>query len=285
MKILVTGGTGTVGSAVVQALVRRGASVRVLTRNQDAKLPGEAELAVGDLLNPESVRSALNGVDKLFLLVGNVADELTQALLTVAVAREAKIGHITYLSVYQADRFPDVAHFIGKHTVERSLQAFDTPFTILRPGYFFQNDAQLKAPLTGAGLYPTPIGTAGIAAVDVKDIADAAAISLTTDGHAGKTYNVVGPAPLSGPGAAAIWSEVLGRPVRYADLPLEVFTGQLRQMVPGWLAMDLQLMFQGYRERGFAPTDADVATLTALIGHAPRPYEVFVRETAAAWRA
>jgi len=285
MKILVTGGTGTVGSAVVQALVRRGASVRVLTRNQDAKLPVEVELAVGDLLNPESVRSALNGVDKLFLLVGNAADELTQALLTVAAAREAKIGHITYLSVYQADRFPDVPHFIGKHTVERSLQAFDTPFTILRPGYFFQNDAQLKAPLTGAGLYPTPIGTAGIAAVDVRDIADAAAISLTTDGHASKTYNLVGPAPLSGPGAAATWSEVLGTPVRYADLPLEVFTGQLRQMVPGWLAMDLRLMFQGYRERGFAPTDADVATLTTLIGHAPRPYDVFVRETAAAWRA
>jgi uncharacterized protein YbjT (DUF2867 family) len=285
MKILVTGGTGTVGSAVVQALVRRGASVRVLTRNQDAKLPVEVELAVGDLLNPESVRSALNGVDKLFLLVGNAADELTQALLTVAVAREAKIGHITYLSVYQADRFPDVPHFIGKHTVERSLQAFDTPFTILRPGYFLQNDAQLKAPLTGAGLYPTPIGTAGIAAVDVQDIADAAAISFTTDGHAGKTYNLVGPAPLSGPGAAAIWSEVLGKPVRYADLPLEVFIGQLSQMVPGWLAMDLRLMFQGYRERGFAPTDADVATLTSLVGHAPRPYDVFVRETAAAWRA
>ena len=117
MKILVTGGTGKVGTEVVQALLHRGASVRVLTRNKEAKLPdGDgAEVASGDLLDPDSVRSALNGVDKLFLLVGNVADELTQAPLTVAVARQAKVKHITYLSVYQAERFPDVPHFIGKY--------------------------------------------------------------------------------------------------------------------------------------------------------------------------
>ena len=64
--------------------------------------------------------------------------------------------------MYQAERFPDVPHFIGKHAVETALQAFDVPFTILRPGYFFQNDAALKAPLTGPGLYSAPIGTAGI---------------------------------------------------------------------------------------------------------------------------
>jgi len=170
-----------------------------------------------------------------------------QALLTVAVARQAKVKHITYLSVYQ-ERFPDVPHFIGKYAVETSLKAFDTPFTVLRPGYFFQNDAQLKRVLTGAGLYPNPIGKAGIAAVDVRDIADAAVVSLTTDGHTGKTYNLVGLDPLSGPSTAAIWSKVLNKQVR-----------------------------------GFAPSNADVATLTSLIGHAPRRYEDFVCETAAEW--
>ena len=153
----------------------------------------------------------------------------------------------------------------------------------MRPGYFFQNDAQLKPVLTGAGLYPNPIGKAGIAAVDVRDIADAAVVSLTTDGHTGKTYNLVGPDPLSGPSAAAIWSEVLNKQVRYADLPVEAFEEQLRQIFPAWLAKDLRLMFQGYEDRGFAPSNADVATLTSLIGHAPRRYEDFVRETAAEW--
>jgi len=284
MKILVTGGTGKVGREVVKALLRGEASVRVLTRNKEAKLPDGAEVAIGDLLDPASVRSALNGIDKLFLLVGNAADELTQALLTVALSREAKVKHITYLSVYQAERFPDVPHFIGKYTVETSLKEFDTPFTILRPAYFFQNDAQLKPVLTGAGLYPTPIGKAGIAAIDVRDIADAAVVSLTTDGHNGRTYNLVAADPVSGPSAAAIWSEALRKEVRYADLPMEAFEEQIRQMYPAWLAMDVRLMFQGYQDRGFVPSKADVATLTMLIGHAPRRYKDFVRETAAEWR-
>ena len=85
--------------------------------------------------------------------------------------------------------------------------------------------------LTGAGLYPTPIGKAGIAAVDVRDIANAAVVSLTTEGHTGKTYNLIGPDPLSGPSAAAIWSEVL-KQVRYADLPLEAFEEQIRRCLP-----------------------------------------------------
>src|ERR1043166_4354593 len=124
MKVLVTGGTGRIGSELVGALQKRGTSVRILTRNQDARVPAGAEVAVGDLLNPDSVRSALNGVDKMFLLAGNVADELTQALLTYAVAREAKLKHLTYLSVYEVERFPDVPHFISKHTVETALKAF-----------------------------------------------------------------------------------------------------------------------------------------------------------------
>src|SRR5260221_9189795 len=82
MKILVTGGTGRVGTAVVQAVFRGDASVRILRRNKAAKLPIGVEAAVGDLLNPESVQSALNGVDKLFLLVGNAADELVQVFFS-----------------------------------------------------------------------------------------------------------------------------------------------------------------------------------------------------------
>jgi len=115
----------------------------------------------------------------------------------------------------------------------------------LRPGYFFQNDAELKPVLTGAGLYPTPIGKAGIAAVDVRDIANAAAVSLTSDGHNGKTYNLVAPDPLSGPGAAAIWGQVLNKQIRYADLPVEAFEQQIRQVFPACLAKDLRLMFPG----------------------------------------
>ena len=56
----------------------------------------------------------------------------------------------------------------------------------------------------------------------------------------------------------AIWSKALNKQVRYADLPVEAFEEQLRQIFPAWLAKDLRLMYQGYVDRGFAPSNADV---------------------------
>ncbi len=102
-------------------------------------------------------------------------------------------------------------HFASKLAVENALREFGVPHTILRPGYYIQNDATLKAALTGPGIYPMPIGTAGIAAVDIRDIAEAAAISLTEDGHDGQTYDLVGPKLVNGPGNAEVWGELLGK--------------------------------------------------------------------------
>ena len=83
MKILVTGGTGKVGSEVIKALVKRNASVRALVRKQEAStaMPEGIEVSLGDLLDPVAVRKALDGVDKLYLLNAVVADELTQGLI------------------------------------------------------------------------------------------------------------------------------------------------------------------------------------------------------------
>ena len=174
-----------------------------------------------------------------------------------------------------------VGDLLDPGSVRSALNGVDTPFTVLRPGYFFQNDAQLKPVLTGAGLYPVPIGKAGIAAIDVRDIADAAVVSLTTDGHAGN--NLVAPDPLSGPGAAAIWSEVLNKQVRYADLPVEAFEEQLRQIFPAWLAKGPLAYVPGIRGPWLRSEQRRCRYLTSLIGHAPRRYEDFVREMAAEW--
>jgi len=283
MKVLVTGGTGQVGSNVASEMVKRGAAVRVFTRDKEAKsAPDGAEVAVGDLLNPESIRSALHGVDKLFLLAGNVADELTHALIAYGLAKRAGIKHITYLSVYQADRFRDVPHFASKVAAENALREFGVPYTILRPGYFFQNELALKPTLLQMGAYTMPIGTAGIAAVDVRDIAEAAAITLTTPGHQGQTYNLVG-SMIDGPGSAALWGKTLNKQIAYTGHDFDGWEKQMSAYFPGWLAYDMRAMFQGYVERGFASTDAEVKRVSKLLGHAPRTYEAFVHETAAEW--
>src|SRR6201984_346909 len=210
MKVLVTGATGTVGSEVVKALLQRGADVRALTRKQPrpGTFPGAVEIALGDLTDPVSVAEAMQGVDELFLLIGNVPDEFTQALTAYGLAKKAGLKHVTYLSVFKADQFPEVPHFAAKSAVEQAIRAGGISYTILRPGYFVQNERRLKPVLTGPGMYPVPAGNHGLAVVDVRDIAEAAAISLTEEGHEGKTYDLVSSEMLTGPGAGATWAQL-----------------------------------------------------------------------------
>jgi len=286
LRILVIGGTGKVGSAVVKELRRRDATVRALVRKKDrpASLPEGVEWVEGDLLDPVSVAKALDGVDKLYLLNAVVPDELTQGLIAYDLAKKLNLKHIVYHSVFRVEHFKDVPHFAAKLAIENALREFDLPFTIIRPNYFFQNDETLKDPLTKAGIYPMPLGPLGISAVDVRDIAEAAAISLTNEGHLGKVYNLNGPDVLSGPQIASIWSGLLGREVDYAGDDMDSFERQMRQSAPAWSAFDIRMMFQGYLERGFVAGPDDIETLTKLLGHPPRRYEDFARETAEDWQ-
>jgi uncharacterized protein YbjT (DUF2867 family) len=286
MKILVTGGTGKVGSEVIKQLVKRSATVRALVRKQEAaaKMPEGVEVVQGDLLDPVSVRKALDGVDKLYLLNAVVPDELTQGLIAYDLAKKLKLKQIVYHSVFKAEHFKDVPHFASKLAIESALREFDLPFTIVRPNYFYQNDVSLKEVITKAGVYPMPLGAPGVSAVDTRDIAEAAAIALTSDGQLGKTYNLNGPEVISGAKVASIWSGLLGKEIRYSGEYLEAFEEQMRKSAPSWSAFDIRMMFQGYLERGFAAEDGDVETLTNLLGHPPRRYEEFARETVQEWQ-
>jgi uncharacterized protein YbjT (DUF2867 family) len=285
LKIFVVGGTGLVGSAVVRELLRRNADVRLLVRDATKTVvPSGVDVMVGDLLDPPAVERAMSGTDKLYLLNAVTPDEVTQGLVVFDLAKRHRFAHVVYHSVFRVDRFLDVPHFASKFAIESALRQFDVPWTILRPNYFFQNDATLRDSLTVAGIYPQPLGDTGISAVDVRDIAEAAAIALTTEGHEGKVYNLNSPALLSGPKAAAIWGEILGRNVRYNGHNMDAFETAMREHAPAWSAFDIRMMYQGYLERGFAAEANDIETLTALLGHAPRTYEAFARECADRWR-
>ena len=286
MKILVTGGTGRVGAEVVQQLVQRGATVRALVRKKGSitQFPAGVEAAVGDLLDPVSVQKALEGMDKLYLLNSVAADELTQGLIAYGLAKKLKLQHVVYHSVFKVEHFKDVPHFASKLAIESALRQFDVPFTIIRPNYFIQNDLSLKEALLGPGIYPMPLGKTGISVVDIRDIAEATAIALTTEGHLGKTYNLNGPSLLSGPKAASVWSELLHKEIRYTGEAMDLWEEQMRQRAPSWTAFDLRMMLQGYLERGFAAEPDDLETLTKLLGHPPRRYEDFAREAAREWQ-
>lgn len=289
MTILVTGSTGTIGSQVLTHLQDRDVDVRALTRSPDkAQLPAGVAAIRGDLADPDSLRVALQGVSTLFLLAPNVADELTQAMLALAVAREAGVKGIVYLSVFKGDAYADVPHFAGKETVERMIAALDLPATVLRPSYFIQNDLRMKDPLLTFGAYGAPIGVKGVSMVDIRDIGDAAAIELVrreqAPGPLGReTYALVGPDGLTGDGIAAIWSEALGRAIRYGGDDLAIMEQRMKTMMPAWHALDLRLMFARYQSDGAVATADDIARLTTLLGRAPRSYAAFARDAAARW--
>jgi uncharacterized protein YbjT (DUF2867 family) len=269
---------------VVQELRKRKADIRLLVRKEGTPTPAGVEVAIGDLLDPVSVQKAMEGADKLYLLNAVLPDELTQGLIAYDLAKKLKLSHVVYHSVFRVEHFKDVPHFASKLAIESALREFDVPFTVLRPNYFSQNDASLKDPLTKAGIYPMPLGDVGVSVVDVRDIAEAAAIVLTSGEHNGKTYNLNGPEVVSGAKAASIWGEVLGKEIRYTGHNMDAFEEQMRKKAPSWSAFDIRMMFEGYLERGFVAEDGDVEKLTKLLGHAPRRYEDFAKETYLQWQ-
>jgi uncharacterized protein YbjT (DUF2867 family) len=226
----------------------------------------------------------MHGVDKLYLLNAVSPDELTQGLIAYDLAKKLRLKHIVYHSVFRVEHFRDVPHFASKLAIESALREFEVPFTIIRPNYFMQNDATLKDALMQAGIYPAPLGDIGISVVDIRDIAEATAIVLTSDDHDAKTYNLNGPEALSGPKAASIWSKLLNKEIRYAGHGMDAFEEQMRKRAPSWSAFDIRMMFQGYLERGFVAETGDVKKLTKLLGHPPRSYDDFAVETAALWK-
>ena len=116
MTILVTGSTGVIGSRVVANLAAQGADVHALARSPEkARFPGGVTAVKADLMDVEATRKAIAQASTLFLLNAVTPDELTQALLTLSLAREAGVKGIVYLSVFHADLFTDVPHFTGKY--------------------------------------------------------------------------------------------------------------------------------------------------------------------------
>lgn len=284
MSILITGATGTVGSQIVQRLAAHGEDVKALVRTPGKiALPAGVTEVVGDMASAASMRAALSGVRTLFLLNAVTADETTQALMTLNLAREAGIERIVYLSVIHADLYTNVPHFTGKHTVERMIESLDVPVTVLRPAYFMQNDERIQSVVESYGVYPMPIGKAGVRMVDVRDIADVAVAELLARHRATRplprrTLDVVGPDALTGESAARIWSEALQREIHYGGDDLDGFEQQMAAYGPDWLAYDMRLMMDGIQQHGMHAPASTVDALEKTLGRPLRRYRDVVRE-------
>jgi uncharacterized protein YbjT (DUF2867 family) len=285
MHILVTGGTGTVGTQVVKEQAARKARVTVLSRDaaRTSTHPSSVKIVEGNLLKPQTVGAVFDKVDAVFLLNGMSQTEATEGLMAVCGMRKAGVKRLVYMSVQDADKAAWLPHFGAKAGIEEAVRQSGIPYTILRPNNFFQNDHRYRDALLGAKLYPQPIGDVGLSRVDVRDIAEMAATALLTDNHKGQTYNVVGPTVETGASTAAEWSEALGREIRYGGNDLDAWEAQAREGMPDWLVYDARMMFAHFQKAGLRATQEDIDTQTRVLGHAPRSFSAFANETAKVW--
>lgn len=285
MSILVIGGTGMVGSHVVRGLLAKGGAVRVLTRSADKAdaLPLGASGIIGDLRKPETLRWAMKGIDCVFLLTPLSPTETEEGLAAVAAAKRAGVRHLVFLSAYHVERAPHIPHFKSKVEIQKALRDSGVPFTLILANNFFQNDLVYRDSILEEGVYLQPIGDIGLNRVDVRDIADAVVTTLTQTGHEFHCYPLIGVEVLTGQDMADIYSRSLRREIRYGGNGLQVWEKQAARTLPGWLVHDHKLMYEFFQCHGLRASEEDFALQAKVLGHLPRCFHTFVRETVAAW--
>ena len=286
MRVLVTGGTGTVGSRVVERLVERGVPTRVLSRSARKlkELPAGVEGVVGDLEERSSLRELFHGCDRMFLLTALGPTEVGQGRNAAIVAAEVEMRHVVFLSVHRVEEGKHIPHFKSKLEIERVLNENGVPTTLVMPNNYFQNDLVVREAIQRHGVYPFPIGSTGIHRVDAGDVATAAVRLLSAEDSPGGRIPIVGPDRLDGPACAAIWSRVLDRDVRYGGDDLDAWKRAVAGSIPGWLVEDLAVMYGFFQEHGLVASAEDLRATRQVLGREPRSFESWARETAAAWR-
>jgi uncharacterized protein YbjT (DUF2867 family) len=274
--ILITGASGNVGQEVLRRIAESGCPLRAAFQSSSkaAAAPAGVEAVIMDYNQPETVRSALRGVDRVFL-VGPVAASLAamERKVTDEMARSG-VRQVVKLSAMG----PRDVTFPRQHQEsEDYIRASGVGFTFLRPNGFMQNMVIYnRATISAQGAFYGSQGDGRVSHIDIRDIAAVAVKTLTEDGHLGKTYTLTGPQALSNSRMAEILSANLGREIRYVDLP----PAQLKQALlaagtPEWSANGILELNQLYRSGGASAVSGDVER---VLGRKPRDFDQFSRD-------
>ena len=261
--ILITGAGGNVGHEVVKQALALGLKIRATFRSAAvaAKAPAGLEGVIVDYSKPETIRSALDGVEKIFLVGPPVRELPWLEANFIKEVQAAGRQHIVKLSALggRGNLFSS-RHRESEETIERS----GLPYTFLRPNGFMQNLVNYSAgTIRSQDAFYGCQGNGAVSLVDIRDIAAVAVIALAATGHDGKSYSLTGGEAVTNEHVANKISHVAGRKITYVDLPPAEFKKTIVSTgAPEWSAdavIDLQ---RHYREGKASVVTDDVERLT-----------------------
>jgi uncharacterized protein YbjT (DUF2867 family) len=281
--ILITGASGNVGREVVKQALAVGLNIRATFQSPAAaaKAPAGLEGVIMDYAKPETIRPALHGVEKIFLVGPPVQDlPAFEANFVKEVRAAGRKHHIVKLSALggRKSMFPN-----GHRDSEENIEASGLPYTFLRPNGFMQNLVNYHADtMRSQNVFYGCQGNGAVSIVDIRDIAAVAVIILTATGHEDKSYALTGGEALTNEQVAERISRVAGRKISYVDLPAtELKKGILSAGTPEWPADELLDLQRLYREGGASLVTDDIERLT---GHKPITFDQFARDYAFAFQ-
>lgn len=242
--IVVTGATGQLGRLVVRNLIRRGipsAKIVAIARSRD-KAAELAELGVtircADYTRPQTLRAAFDGASRLLLISSSeVGKRASQHRAVIDAAEHAGVDLLAYTSLLHADESPLM--LADEHVqTEVYLEQSGLPVTLLRNGWYTENYTGLIPRIIEHGALLGCAGQGRIASATREDLADAAAVVLTTRGHAGKTYELAGDEAYTLAEFVSELSRQTGRKLRYCDMaPCEYRAALLAAGLPEEIAL------------------------------------------------
>jgi uncharacterized protein YbjT (DUF2867 family) len=280
--VLVTGATGTVGRHVVAALAARDVAVRSGVRDPDrvpAEIADAGEVVAFDFAKPETWGDALADIDRLFLMRPPAVGESDVASFVEAAARVG-VDRVAYLSALGADRNVLIPH----HRIEKRVVESGVEYTLLRASFFMQNLSEVhRADVVERDEIFVPAGDGETSFVDARDVGEAAAVVLTESGHADRAYDITGPEALDYAAVAAVFTDVLGRPITYPNPSLVTFARRMyrRGHAPGFIA----LMCGIYTTARLGLAGRVSEDGRRVLGRSPRSIRTFVEDYAADFRA
>ncbi|MEV5717783.1 NAD(P)H-binding protein [Amycolatopsis mediterranei] len=264
--IMVVGATGNVGEPLVRKLAEAGEEVTAVSRRIAAAPPGVV-VRQGDLAT-----LSFSGVSSAFLMVPpGFPGSLEPVLERV---REAGVERVVLLSSQGVGT--------GRHPAvfEEAVRSSGLEWTVLRPAGFASNALQWAESVRATRSIAAPFGDVALPVIDPEDIADVAAAALLSAAHAGKTYVLTGPAPVSPRDQAAAIGEAVGEPVRFVPRTREEARAVLLGFMPAEIA-DSTLDILGSPKPAEQQVSPDVSR---VLGRPPRPFAEWASRFAGAFK-